>query len=165
MQLFFLLLHYISEGQKFLLEGYQEFVKDGIMYRVIDMENVEVFADTDIYVGVNSETFYDEDAYIYDENTGDIKANEDYNGVNALFVLPVDESKADSAAAKKYLEEFERALNTPDAPQVMTEPDIDVEAFIEMITPENLDDYAKPVAGTKQIISNLFPEGKMVKGS
>lgn len=166
--------------------GYTEFVKDGIMYRVLDMENIEMFADKGIYVGVSSGTFYDAEAYIYDENTGIMTPNEAFDGVNALFMMPVDESKADSVAAQKYLEEFEQSMDAPDEPIVMTDADMDVEAFMEKITSENLNDYAKPVDGTKQIykvnedgvfdyswttedgaggsgtdeISNIFPEGK-----
>lgn len=166
--------------------GYTEFVKDGIMYHVLDMENIEMFADKGIYVGVSSGIFYDTEAYIYDENTGVMIPNETFDGVNALFILPVDESKADSVSAQKYLEEFEQSMDAPDEPIAMTDADMDVEAFMEKITPENLNDYAKPVEGSKQIckvnedgvfdyfwttedgaggsgtdeISNIFPDGK-----
>ena len=129
--------------------GYQEFVRDGIMYRVLDMENVEMFADRGIYVGVSSGTFYEADAYIYDENTGIMTPNEKFDGVNALFVLPLSQEKADPAAAQKYLEEFETSEETPDEAGMMT--DKAVEEFINKVTPQNLDEYVKPIEGTKQV--------------
>jgi len=87
--------------------GYNEFVQDGIMYRIAECDNVEVFADHDLYVCVNSGTFYDKDAYNYDEQTGKITRNNNYSGVNALFKLPLDKSKSDKNAADEYLKKLE----------------------------------------------------------
>ncbi|MDE6364531.1 MAG: hypothetical protein K2L86_09795, partial [Lachnospiraceae bacterium] len=87
--------------------SYTEFVNNGVQYRILDMDNIEMFADRGIYVGVNSGTFYDRDAYVYDERTGEMSRNENYTKVNALFHLPVDKSKADPAAAEAYLKAFE----------------------------------------------------------
>lgn len=131
--------------------GYSEFVKDGVMYRVMEMDNIEIFADRGIYVGVNSGAFYDSEAYFYDENTGDITRNMAYEGVNALFVLPVDKSKADNAAAQTFLEELQASKNAPDMPMEMDEADMTVEAFMQKLTPENLNDYAEPIESTRQI--------------
>jgi len=86
--------------------GYSEFVKDGIMYRIAECDNVEMFAYKGSYMAVSSSTFYDNDAYIYNEETGEITRNEDYDGVNALFDLPLDESKADKDAGEKYIKEM-----------------------------------------------------------
>ena len=52
--------------------GYSEFVRDGIQYRLLDMENIDIFADRGIYIGVSSGTFYDSEAYVFDEATGEI---------------------------------------------------------------------------------------------
>ena len=49
-----------------------------------------------------------EDAYIFDQKTGEISRSEDYGGVNALFELPLDPALADTEAAEEYLEVFER---------------------------------------------------------
>lgn len=130
--------------------GYTALVRDGVQYRILDMQNIEMFADKGIYVGVCSGTFYDNGAYLYDESTGEMRRNEDYAGVNALFKLPVDPSKADPAAAAAYLKELEDSWNAPDEPYGPTEEDLKVDAFIEKLTPQNLDDYAVPIESTRQ---------------
>lgn len=133
--------------------NYSAFVKDGIEYRLMEMDNIEMFADKGIYVGANSGSFYDVNAYIYNENTGEMTRNADYDGVNALFTLPIDPAKADPAAAAAYLEEFEKEMNGSDEENVpkedlaKTEEDI----FMEKLTPENLDEYAAPVEDTKMV--------------
>lgn len=131
--------------------GYTEFVKDGILYRLIEMDNIEMFADRGIYVGVNTGTFYDADAYQYEESTGEMRRNESYQGVNALFELPVDKSKADPAAAAAYLEEYERSLNEPSEPIEMDEADMEVDAFVDMLTSDNLEEYCEVIESTRQV--------------
>ena len=130
--------------------GYTAFVKNGIQYRILDMDNIEIFADKGIYVGVSTVTFYDADAYVYHVETGEISRNENYSGVNALFRLPVDESKADSVAAAAYLKAFEDTMNQPSKPIEKDAVDLNVDAFMEKLTPENIDEYAVPVESTRQ---------------
>lgn len=84
--------------------GYLEMVKDGIMYRIIECDNIEPFADRNLYLCVSDTTFYHRNAYAYDEASGLITANESYEGLNLLFDLPLDKAKADETAAMKYLE-------------------------------------------------------------
>lgn len=131
--------------------GYTEFVNNGIRYRVLDMDNIEMFADRGIYVGVNSGSFYDSDAYVYDGSTGEMSRNESYTGVNALFHLPVDKSKADPAAAEAYLKTFEQSMNEPDEPIEKSAENLAVDKFMEMLTPENIDEYAEPIEATRQV--------------
>ena len=50
--------------------GYSAFVKDGIMYRLIECDSLEMFADRGLSLIVSSTTFYDINAYNYDEATG-----------------------------------------------------------------------------------------------
>jgi len=140
--------------------GYTAFVKNGVQYRILDMDNIEMFADKGIYVGVSTGTFYDADAYVYNKETGEMRCNENYSGVNALFRLPVDESKADSAAAAAYLKAFEDAMNQPAEPIEKDAVDLSVDAFMEKLTPENLDTYAAPVESTRQTC--MIDEDKMV---
>lgn len=85
--------------------GYTEIVQDGIQYRLTECNNIEKFAKQGLYLCVSSSTFYDVNAYKYDTSTGEITRNEAYDGVNALFNLPIDESKADEAEAKAYIQE------------------------------------------------------------
>lgn len=56
-------------------------------------------------------TFYDRDAYNFDQATGEITRNENYKGINALFELPLDKSKADEAKAEKLLAKWKKGDN------------------------------------------------------
>ena len=133
--------------------GYSEFVQDGVMYRLVQTDNVEMFADRGVYVGVSSGTFYDAGAYRYDESTGEMTRNEDYRGANALFVLPVDASKADPEAAAACVARWEEELNGSGGEEETDVPEIptDVRAFMEKLTPENLDEYAAPAEYTRMV--------------
>lgn len=109
--------------------GYSEFVQDGIQYRLLDMENIDIFADRGLYIGVSSGTFYDSGAYLFDEETGVITRNEAYDKVNALFDLPLDPAKGDPAAAEMFLKTMEE--DEPDPPAEMSEQGMEIEAWIE----------------------------------
>ncbi len=87
--------------------GYSDSVIDGVLYRLILCDDVIKFADRKLYLCISDTTFYETAAFHYDEVTGEIQENKDYNGVNVLFNLPVDASKADPAAAEEYLKVFE----------------------------------------------------------
>ena len=80
---------------------------DGVVYRLLECDNVEVFADHELYLCVIGErSFYDRSAYSFDRETGMITRNDAYNGLNALFRLPIDASKADPEKAEAYLKEL-----------------------------------------------------------
>lgn len=131
--------------------GYSEFVRDGVRYRLIEMHNIEMFADREIYVGINSGTFYDTNAYDFDEETGKITRNEGYEGLNALFKLPVDTNKADSEAAKAYLESMDEPDSSGDNSVEMNAAALSVDEFISKLTSENINEYAQPIESTRQI--------------
>jgi len=86
--------------------GTSTFVKDGVEYRIVEHDNIEVFADRGVYFGVIDNTFYDKDAYNFDKKTGEITPNSDYKGINALFELPLDKSKADEKLAEEQLKKW-----------------------------------------------------------
>ena len=133
--------------------GYSEFVQDGVMYRLVQTDNVEMFADRGIYIGVSSGTFYDVNAYRYDEDSGEMTRNDGYGGANALFVLPVDASKADPEAAAASAARWEEELSGSGGEDEETVPEAPTEAgvFMEKLTPENLDEYAAPVEYTRMV--------------
>lgn len=87
--------------------AYFEMVQDGIQYRIAECDNVEIFADRRVYLAVSDGTFYNNEAYQYDENSGSISRNDSYQGVNALFILPLDKDKADKQAAEEYLKSLQ----------------------------------------------------------
>jgi len=91
--------------------GKSNCVEDGISYHLVECDNLECFAGRGVYIGVLNEQFYNVDAYHFDEKTGEISRNEKFNGVNALFKLPLDESKADERAAEEKLAEWTADAN------------------------------------------------------
>lgn len=141
--------------------GYTETVQDGIMYRMLEMDNVELFADRGIYCGINSGSFYDGSAYDFDEATGAIRRKENYAGVNALFSVPVEASKGDPEAAEAYLKKLQEEWNAPDEPLEVTDADREVDAWLEPIqklndegalTKELMEQYAEVIDFTVQDI-------------
>jgi len=86
--------------------GSQAMVKDGIEYRIIDCDNLEAFAKRGVYLGVLDEQFVNNSSFGIDEKTGEITPKKDYEGMNLLFNLPLDESKADEDAAEKQLAQW-----------------------------------------------------------
>lgn len=128
--------------------GYSDIVENGVLYRLSVCDNVEIFADHKLYLCVEDATFYQEKGYIYDEATGEISRNENYDGLNALFELPLDESRADADAAAAYLEQMELA-EAEEAEIEKTE----VVEWMEKITPENIDEYAIRVESTVKVIT------------
>lgn len=142
--------------------GYSEFVEDGILYRLVDCDNVEIFADHGLYLGVNDGTFYNSEAYNYDKESGKITRNEDYEGLNALFDLPIDPSKADPKAAANYITSLEQsesdeAADTDDSGQTQDSEqsalEQETETWMEQVTPENIEQYAKRVKSSVQILT------------
>ena len=112
--------------------SFSQFTEQGVAYRVVECDNILAFADRELYVCATDTTFYDNEAYHYDEATGVITRNEEYRGMNALFSLPVDPSLADPQAAAAYLErlEEEKHAETSDAAD---ESVGDVKALMEEI--------------------------------
>lgn len=81
-------------------------VINGVEYRIVECDNVEIFADHTLHLCVMDSTFYNKDAYNYDPETGVITPNADYTGMNLLFDLPLDASKADPQKVEEYLKDF-----------------------------------------------------------
>jgi len=135
--------------------GYSDMVKDGIMYRIAECDNVEIFADRGLYLCVQSGTFPDVNAYRFDESSGEISESEDYEGLNILFSLPVDTSKADPAAAEEYLKQMTKEENGAEIPDDAANDAIDdgIEEFMEKVTGENIDEYCEPVESTRQVLT------------
>lgn len=131
-------------------------LKDGVEYQMIAMDNVEMFADRDIYLRVTTDTTdaVEHDiryAYDYDTKTGKITRNPDYWGINALFRLPIDESKADPEAAKAYLAQMEeKEANDPDIEKREKKGAKAVKKWMKKITPDNLEKYATPIKSSKK---------------
>lgn len=89
--------------------NYGECVEDGVLYRLMECENMEYFADQNLYLCVTDTTFYQGDLYEWSEAEGSITRNEEYRGLNALFTLKMDASKADPEKAQQLLADMKEA--------------------------------------------------------
>jgi len=133
--------------------GHTDIVEDGVLYRIMECDNVEIFADQGLYLGVIDDTFYRREAYIYDEVTGEIARNESYDGLNALFLLPIDVAKADPVTAKAYMETLFDENEDDRSDVEKTVEELEVEAWIAKLTPENIEELALRVEHTVQVLS------------
>ncbi|MDR1603624.1 MAG: hypothetical protein LBS10_02375 [Gracilibacteraceae bacterium] len=79
--------------------SYSEKVTDGILYRLVQCDNVAVFADRGLYFAVNTGSFFNNEAFVYDETAGTVAVNPDFAGASAVFALPMEAGLADSAKA------------------------------------------------------------------
>lgn len=86
-------------------ETYTGMEVDGAVYYLIACDKISYFADREIYLGISDDSTLGQKAYHYDDKTGIITPNEEYEGINLLFRLPIDESKADPQRAQEYLEQ------------------------------------------------------------
>lgn len=94
--------------------GYTADITDGVLYRIIEFDSVEYFADRDVYMAILSESFMNNTAYSFDEATGEISANDKYDGTNILIKLNLDKSKANPQKAKEYLDKLNSHVKAED---------------------------------------------------
>lgn len=83
--------------------SYTEDIIDGVLYRIIEMDSIECFADQKIYLAVTDSFFINNEHFNIDNETGEITAKDDYSGTNILFEMEVDTSKANPEEASQYL--------------------------------------------------------------
>lgn len=83
------------------------FIKNGIYYRILECNDLEIFADQGVYLGVCDKELDEVNAYRYNKTTGEITVNKDYDGLNMLFEVPMDKSKADESAAQEKIKEWD----------------------------------------------------------
>lgn len=90
--------------------GYTADIIDGVLYRIIEFDNIEYFADRTVYMAVLSDAFLNNSSFAYDEITGKITPKDDFDGTNILIKLDLDKSKADPQKAQKYLNKLNEKL-------------------------------------------------------
>lgn len=105
--------------------SYSTTVKDGVLYRIMECDDIALFADRRIYLCITDTTFYPTEAYNYNETEGTITRNESYEGINLLMDLPLDKGRADEAKALAYLQQLEEEWNEEEE-----EPTVGEEGFI-----------------------------------
>ena len=96
---------------KRIANGSQAFCENGVIYCMMQSDNIEIFAGGIVYLAVYEGTpafgKEQEPAYLFDVDTGKISRNPSYEGLNALFTVPLDASKGDAEAVRQYLRAME----------------------------------------------------------
>lgn len=82
--------------------GVFSFVQDGIQYELLECDDLEIFSGMGVSLGIVEQFGDEEDAFSYDSATGAYSRNASYEGMNALFELPLDISKADNVSAEAF---------------------------------------------------------------
>ena len=77
--------------------------QDGILYYLLDVQSIEMFADHTVYLAFYQGTVPSRDTFTMAEN-GTIAFAGDFEGPHALFTLPLDRSKADPAAVERFMD-------------------------------------------------------------
>lgn len=153
--------------------SYTELVINGIMYRLIECDDIEIFADRGLYLCVSNTSFFSREAYIYNEETGVIGPNPEFNGVNVLFDLPLDTSKANPEIAEQYLQDLysdDSNDTESDSTDVLISPE-DIDTLMEsaILIPESVKEVSYTDTGSmiyeydgSKIVCNvkwIFPDG------
>ncbi len=133
-----------------LCGNYSEFVEEGVLYRLLECDNIEIFADHELYLCVTDTTFYDNGLYLSDEAAGSIARNTDYQGLNALFDLDVDSSKADPEKARALIAEIDSPSRDDGEEIEIPEEAKEAMAWGAKITPENIEEYCVRLENTVQ---------------
>lgn len=79
------------------------FADGGLYYYLLDTASIEMFADHTVYMAFYEGTAPNNSIFTVAED-GSIRFAEDFDGVQALFTLPLDPAKADPAAAEAFVE-------------------------------------------------------------
>lgn len=92
---------------------YQETVVDGIQYRLIECDEVAMFAERGVYLAISENTMIpDNTTFLFNEQTGEIKANPDYEGASVVFDLPLNKALANPEKAQQYLDDLDAFWGT-----------------------------------------------------
>ncbi len=73
---------------------------DGIRYYIYECDNLDIFANYGVYLGVSDQTPGAEN-FCYDKKTGEISVNPKYKGVSVLFEVSLDKTKANEDKAQE----------------------------------------------------------------
>lgn len=100
--------NFLDVNSATLNAGVSSFVQDGVQYEILECDNLETFANMGVYMGVVESFGNESQAFTLDEETGDYSINEDFDGMKALFTIPLDKTKADDTAAEMYFAQLEQ---------------------------------------------------------
>lgn len=77
--------------------------QNGVLYYLLDVRSIEMFADHTVYLAFYQGTVPGRDTFTMAED-GTISFAENFEGPHAMFTLPLDQSKADPAAVEKFMD-------------------------------------------------------------
>ena len=81
-------------------------VIDGVLYVLIRTDDITMFADRGVYLGIHAiPQHFVEAAFLMNEETGAITPNPAFDGINILFDLPLDVSLADPVRAQQFIDD------------------------------------------------------------
>lgn len=135
--------------------GLSWFEKDGVIYELIECDNLEIFADRGVYLSLVDDFGDEVAAFRMDEATGKYHKVEDYAGTSALFTLPLDKDKADTVAADKFLVSLKREADSETdgeraavgvavgdaSDEAINYINEKAQALVDSITEDNLEEY------------------------
>lgn len=142
--------------------GYNEIVRDGVMYRLIECDGVEIFADRGLYMAVSSDRFINNQSFTYNEDTGVISPKADANGISVVFDLPLDKSKADPAKAEAYLRELLKEPSADTANGVVVLDGEEAETANKEVA---MDDEKAELAKKYEQLKKRIPDGTVIPES
>lgn len=123
------------------------FLQDGVIYELIECDNLEMFAKRGVQLGVTDSFGNETSAFQMDAQSGAYSKNSTFEGTNALFDLPLDIKKADEKAAEAYIKTLKSKIEKS-ASESEEETDLEsnanrnkIQAFVDKITKENVDEY------------------------
>jgi len=106
-----------------LTSGASGMAKDGVYYYLLDTGSIEMFADRTVYMAFYEGGAPSNSIFTVAED-GSISFAEDFEGVQALFTLPLDPAKADPVAAEAFLAKYDTGWTNEQTP---VEEDFDSE--------------------------------------
>jgi hypothetical protein len=112
--------------------GYSENIIDGKIYRIVNCDNIEIFADTGVSLAVSTGRLLDMNAFEYNAETGLTTPNPNFDGSVAVFEIPFDPALGDPVKAAEYWEEFESEMNeSVDIPEPPRIPEGEIDISVE----------------------------------
>ena len=112
--------------------GHETIVEDGTLYIIFDSQDLTIFAERGVYLGINKGFVFPGglmEVFSFDEQTGQITANSNYEGASVVFHLPFDESLADPERAEPLLNDLLSTFAPPPSDYI-SEP-IDIEHSVD----------------------------------
>lgn len=141
---------FIDVNNATLGAGAQSFVQDGVQYQLLECDDLEIFANMGVYVGVVESFGQEAQAFTMDEKTGEYEINKKFDGMQALFELPLDKSKADDKAAEAYFKQAEKSDSDSKATENKADEGMERKQIVNRLKDAKLiDDETKTVTPDK----------------